>query len=166
MIFRSHTLSETFYPCSTLINFIQLETEAAREPGPFINLSHFMIVFSFSSARISFSNVSLVVITATSVYNNIRLSLLIVNRHYNQIKKGLTIIRNYALCWFLQPRKYYFLQVNYLFRFFLSVSFFKDYVFFSERFSDFVKFKDISRTRQMNLLYSRFSRTCGNPDYL
>ena len=37
---------------------------------------------------------------------------------------------------------------------------------FSMRFSDFVKFKDISRTGKMNLLYSRFSRTPGNPDYL
>ena len=34
------------------------------------------------------------------------------------------------------------------------------------KFSDFVKFKDISRTGKMNLLYSMFSRKPGNPDYL
>ena len=37
---------------------------------------------------------------------------------------------------------------------------------FSVRFSDFVKFKEIPRTWKMNLLFSRFSRTPGNPDYL
>ena len=34
---------------------------------------------------------------------------------------------------------------------------------FSMRFSDFV---NISMTRKMNLLYSRFSKTPGNPNYL
>ena len=31
---------------------------------------------------------------------------------------------------------------------------------------DFVKFKDITSTWKMNLLFSRFSITRGNPDYL
>ena len=66
-----------------------------------------------------------------------------------------------------QPRKCYFLQVYYLFPFFiLSGAFPKACSIFSVRFSDFVKFKDISRTGKMNLLYSRISRTPGNPDYL
>jgi len=31
---------------------------------------------------------------------------------------------------------------------------------------DFVRFKDISRNWKINLLFSRFFTTCGNPDYL
>jgi len=34
---------------------------------------------------------------------------------------------------------------------------------FSRTFPDFVKFKDISRTWKMNMLFSRFSRMHGNP---
>ena len=37
---------------------------------------------------------------------------------------------------------------------------------FSRTFPDFVKLKDIYRTRKINLLFSRISRTRGNPVYV
>jgi len=45
----------------------------------------------------------------------------------------------------------------------------KEILFFSKAVfvpGDCVKFQDISRTWKMNLLFSRFSTTRGNPNYL
>jgi len=48
-----------------------------------INLSHFMMIFSFVSAQISVSDMSLIVITATIVFNK---DIRLINKQYNQIK--------------------------------------------------------------------------------
>ena len=49
---------------------------------------------------------------------------------------------------------------SWAFLFYLVVDFFKGSL---RTFPDFVKFKDISRACKMNLLFSKFSRTRGNP---